>query len=222
MPSDWYTGTCGGPRVRYLDDGSIEIEGVGRPTSPLAEAVFQWTDLINEKSAKWRVPAPIIAAIVMMESTGNAGARASDGGMGLMQLTHPYAKAGYSDDELVGNPALNVDLGTKLLSEKFAQYGNNPIHALTSYNAGSPRCGRANPWNLINTDNYVGKAIKYINGAVDSGRFQAGSVATGGGASKATVLLLTAAASYFAASWLLGKYGANFTERASQRLRTTR
>jgi hypothetical protein len=172
MAGDWFSGSCGGPRVRELDDGSYEIEILGRPSKPITEQVKQYQELISQWATVYGIPQAVIAGVVMQESRGDRTAVSSDGGIGLMQLTAKGVKGGHSDQELIDNPSLNIELGSKLLNLLWEKYNGNIIHVLTSYNAGSPRCGGKNPWNLINTDNYVGSTIDFINGAIDSGYFK--------------------------------------------------
>lgn len=172
MTTEWFSGKCGGPRVRGLDDGSYEIEGFGRPVDAINDKVKEYQPLISQWAVVYGVPQAVIAGVMMRESMGNRAIVSADGGIGLMQLTSAVARGGHSKDELINDVSLNIEMGTKLLSTLWQQYQCNIIHVLTSYNAGSPRCAPGkNPWNLVNTNNYVGGVIALINGAVDTGLF---------------------------------------------------
>lgn len=167
----WYSGDCGGPRVRFLDDGSIEIEGQGRVSKPIVAAVERWAPNVNKWAKFYNIPAQIVAGVMMLESGGNPRAYGAAKDVGLMQIAWPPSKEGHSDEELMSNPDLNIELGTKILSQHWSRTKGNIIHTLTSYNHGSVACGGSNPWNLNNHSDYVGKVLAYISGAVDSGVF---------------------------------------------------
>jgi hypothetical protein len=173
MSGEWFSGQCGGPGVRMLEDGSFEIEDIGQPSSPINNAVKSFAPLIKQWASAYGVPDSLIAGIVMRESMGNQFIVSKDHGYGLMQLTDDSLKEGHSNEELLQNASLNIQLGTKFVASLWQKYGGNPIHVLTSYNAGSPRCGGKvpNPWNLVNTQDYVGGVIALTNGAVNSGFF---------------------------------------------------
>jgi len=139
MSSEWMIGGQGGPRFRLLDDGHIEIEGQGTPQLPLPPAVNQWAPQIYAAQEKYNLPAHFIAAVVAIESMGNPNIVSKDGGMGLMQITSPSLKAGYTKEQLL-DPGTNVMIGTKLLRSLWDREKGNIVRTLASYNAGSARC----------------------------------------------------------------------------------
>lgn len=193
MASEWMQQKCGGPPIRLLDDGKVEISGLGSPASPLPKNVLMWKSLIYENAAAYDIPAHLIAGIMALESGGNPKAK-SFCCYGLMQLLPATAAtlAGrkLSESELY-DPATNVDLGSKLLSQLWKKYRGNIVNIAFSYNAGSPRCGSGcvrakekphpceqpcppNQWNLVadcydaatGTVDYGGRVIRYMNGAL--------------------------------------------------------
>lgn len=175
MASGWFSGKCGGPRVLPLSNGQgYEIEGIGRKTLAITSGVKSFESIIKQWAATYGVPDAVVAGVMMTESKGDPKAvNPVDGGVGLMQLTWPPLKEGHSNQELLDDPSLNVQLGTKLLGKLWKSYRGNIIHVLTAYNAGGAECKEdsGDPWNFKDTGNYVGTTLPYINGAVDSGLF---------------------------------------------------
>lgn len=165
-----HRGRCGGPTVVVLPDGSFALDGA-RPTRAINSAVQGFGPLIRKWADHCGLPVQVVAAVMMRESAGNPRAEgpARDHGVGLMQITHPILKAGHSTAELL-DPDLNVEIGARFLARLWSRHEGNVVHVLTSYNAGSPRCapGR-NPFNLVNTADYVGGVLALANGAVDVG-----------------------------------------------------
>lgn len=197
-PAAWFDSGCGaGPRARWLPDGSVEIEGEGVPVKPLPKDVAQWSGEIAKAAAKHGVPPQLVAGIMATESGGQPKVHSSCcfGLMGLLPTTaSEQAGRTVGAGELVENPVLNIDLGTKLLAVKWKKYDGNVIRIAASYNAGSALCGvgkkcpagsTPNRWNLIadcvngKTVDYSGRAIGFLNAAVKSG---VGSKVTSAGA----------------------------------------
>jgi len=161
--------------------------------------VNSFEPLIRQWADTYGVPAHVVAGVMMRESQGVQGALAPDGGVGLMQLTTSSVKEGHSNEELLSDASLNIQLGAKALGSLWSKYGGNPIDAITAYNAGGPRCGGANPWNLINTQDYVGGVLAFANGAFD-GAFGPKALSAGVGTFGIGALLI-------AAGGALGWYG---------------
>lgn len=169
LSSGWFDSDCGaGPRARWLADGSVEIEGEGAPKRALPKDVLQWSDDIARASAKHGVPPQWIAGEIAAESGGQPRVHSwcCYGLMGLLPTTASHeAGRDVSAAELVDDPALNIDLGTKLQASLFQKYGGNPIKIPAAYNAGSPKCGAGkcdspNRWNLV-ADCVKGEAVDY-------------------------------------------------------------
>lgn len=145
MPSEWYDSGCGGARVRWTDEGFLEIEGEGAPDRPLKDAVFAYQDKIIANAADFDLPPHFIAGIIGLESGGNATIVSPAGALGLMQLMPKTARGVAKDDSLTTEDILDVDtnlhLGCKLLRQLWDLYDGNPIKVPFAYNAGKPRCG---------------------------------------------------------------------------------
>lgn len=105
----------------------------------------EFDELIAVNSAKYNVPFDWIKAVMMTESSGNPNAfrdepAIGDASYGLMQLLYRTAQGlGYAG-EAVGlyDPMINLDLGTKLLSQLRRAYGDDFSAVYSAYNSGSP------------------------------------------------------------------------------------
>jgi hypothetical protein len=170
-PSGWFSSGCGGPQARWLADGRIEVEGQGTPTTKVPPGVPQWYPEVVKAAAKYNIPAQLIVGVMATESKGDPKAVSYAGAAGLMQLmpatANDLAKRTVSLNELLNNPALNIDLGVKFMRELWDRYKGNPIKIAAGYNAGSVKCGAPgkcpdgpNQWNVI-TDCSGGKAVDY-------------------------------------------------------------
>lgn len=183
-PESWFDSGCGaGPRARWLPDGTIEVEGEGVPVRALPKDVAQWSAQIASSAKKHGVPPQLVAGIMSAESGGQPKVHSfcCYGLMGLLPATaNTQAGRTVAVSELVDDPALNIDLGTKLLGSLFKKYGGNVVRIAAAYNAGSPKCGAGkcgapNRWNLVadcvsgKAVDYSGRVVGYLNGAVKAG-----------------------------------------------------
>jgi hypothetical protein len=154
----WSTFACPGTarRWRILPDLRIEIEGHGSPIQPWPKGVDQWSDLIALKAAEYSVPAYWIAAIMALETAGQPGLclKTSDGscstreGMGLMAMllstANTLAGRTVTEEELLNDYDLQIDLGAKLIAQLSDKYQGDYVKVAIGYNAGSVRCGSGN------------------------------------------------------------------------------
>ena len=168
--SVWFDSGCGaGPHARWLDGGAIEIEGEGVIKKTLPAAVKQWANEINAAALKFDLWPNFIAGFVATESGGKRDAHSfcCYGLMGLLpQTASSMAGRSVSPSELVENPALNIELGSKYVDQLMTKYKDNPIKVAAGYNAGSAKCGAGkcsvpNRFNLV-ADCVDGKAIDYV------------------------------------------------------------
>jgi hypothetical protein len=149
VPSGWQSFGCSGSgRWRFLDNGEVAIEGEDKPAIAWPGSIDKWAEEIADSAARHGVPAAWIAAIMGVESGGN------NVGNGLMQVLPGTATSiegrPITRSDMVGDPALSVDLGTKYfrghLDDKYAgksslPVGGDPVKAAVAYNAGGVRCG---------------------------------------------------------------------------------
>jgi Transglycosylase SLT domain len=88
-------------------------------------AVRRWAFLIVPAARKYHLDPNILAAVMTMESAGDPSAQSYADARGLMQILHgPW------------DAAENVDLGARLLSRLFGEFGSWRL-ALAAYNAGA-------------------------------------------------------------------------------------
>jgi hypothetical protein len=182
--AEWFDSGCGaGPRARWLEDGRIEVEGEGSPSGELPPAVLQWMPAIAAAADRYGVPRQLVAGVVASESGGQPRVHSwcCYGLMGLLPAT-AGSQAGrpVGAAELLSDPELNLDLGTKLLGSLMQKYGGNVLKVTAAYNAGSPRCtGKClNRWGL-RADcangaavDYQTRVIKFSNAALAAGGWQ--------------------------------------------------
>lgn len=95
-------------------------------------------------SAKYGVPAEMIAAVIKQESGFNPNARSEDGARGLMQLM-PKTFQGLGVKGSITDPRANVEAGTKYLRQQLDTFGWNAVKALAAYNAG-PGAAKSGKW----------------------------------------------------------------------------
>ena len=137
-------------------------------------------DLYVEKySEKYDVDKYLIYAIIKAESKFNEKAESNKGAKGLMQLMYVTAKEVASkievelSEENIFEADININVGTKYISQLLEKYNNCTELALAAYNAGS---GKVDSWikegtleqngsNIENipykeTNNYVRKILR--------------------------------------------------------------
>lgn len=138
-----------------------------------------YAEIIRNASIRWDVPENWIRAVIQTESAFNPSAyraepQINDGSYGLMQLLYSTAWGlGYIGSAAgLYDPATNIDLGTKLLSQLRDRYGNNIQRVYSAYNSGNP--------DLYLTSKQVGDNVKRLLSNL-------GSVATG---SSGTIVLM--------------------------------
>lgn len=149
-------------RWRYLANGSIEIEGQGVPVLPWPASIEPWRPLIEAAAERHALPAAWIAAIMAIETQGknicldaNNPSKICSGtgcscvpneGAGLMATLPSTASLvlgrGVTSNDLLRDPSLAIEAGTRYLKQTLAKYGNDFVAAAVAYNAGSIRCGR--------------------------------------------------------------------------------
>ncbi len=86
----------------------------------------------------------IVISLIRQESAFNPEAKSGVGAKGLMQLMPATAKRFNRRVRVthLGNPEINVALGTKYLRQLITRFDGNLIFALASYNAGENRIDR--------------------------------------------------------------------------------
>jgi len=123
---------------------------VGPASGDTIKNVLRWKDYILAYASKYQVPPVLVAGVMSQESSGNeydASGQvliSSAGALGLMQVMPGTAAGMYVNGGQIGtsvfadlgNPAMNIEIGTKYLSELYHEFGNSTIRAESAYNAG--------------------------------------------------------------------------------------
>lgn len=133
-----------------------------RTSKKIIERLSQFSDWIDEASAKFNLPSNLLQAVIAAESAGNPNAVSKAGAKGLMQLID--STASYVGVKDVFNPKENIHGGARYLREMLDMFGGNLELALAAYNAGP---GNVMKYNGIppfrETQNYVQRVKRYIS-----------------------------------------------------------
>ncbi len=195
MTTPWLSLPCESStaRYRYLDDGKIEVDGMGVPGLPSGDSwpssINRWTGLIGQSASRYGLPAHWIAAIMRIESSGREkacspcsacpGIKNCSGccAFGLMQLTRATANEqaraiGMDSGFDIYDPATNIELGTSYLRLQVDRY-KDFVAAAVGYNAGKvycPPCKQATHWGVCTDGSpYPLWAVRFSNAALDNG-----------------------------------------------------
>lgn len=106
------------------------------PEDKMDQLILKYSDGLDPR---------LIKAVIMQESTGNAGARRFEKSCkcysnGIMQVRYSTAQwLGYTGDEVgLLLPDTNIEFGTKYLRYQLKRYGNTR-DAIAAYNSGTVR-----------------------------------------------------------------------------------
>jgi soluble lytic murein transglycosylase-like protein len=114
-------------------------------------------DIIAVNAVAYSVPEAWIRAVIATESSWRPSIISADGGYGLMQLMPDTARAlGYSGDVSgLLDPETNIGLGTKLLGQLRARYGDDVQAVYSAYNSGGGSNYLTNPTVAQHVANFV-------------------------------------------------------------------
>lgn len=135
--------------------------------------VDKWWPLAAKVSAEVGIPMSWILACIYTESRGNPKAEASDGGWGLMQITHESLKAGLTREQ-VFDPEVNIGIGARVLHKHARVAGMDHLPKIASgYNAGAQSYGvpwpsTVSPWGFRETKGHIARFIAAHNAAVSA------------------------------------------------------
>ena len=111
--------------------------------------IKKYDDLIKKYSLLYRVPAPLIKAMVRKESNGDPDAESSAGAIGLMQILPRTANPWLLSKADLYEPAKNIGFGVFYVRLQFNHFSEipDPVErwkfALASYNGGRGYVNRA-------------------------------------------------------------------------------
>jgi soluble lytic murein transglycosylase-like protein len=99
-------------------------------------------DIIDREAAKQNLDPALVKGLVLQESAYDPSARSGAGATGLMQLMAATARETAPrvdlewDEGALTDPAYNIAIGTRYLRTLLAEFDDNPVLALASYNGG--------------------------------------------------------------------------------------
>ena len=129
------------PEVAYAAAPSLEQPPPPEPSYCQVSAsypneILQWCDIITARAIEVGLPPDLVAAVMLMESGGDASAYSASGAVGLMQvmprdgiaasfecINGPCFASRPTIDELL-DPAFNVEYGTRMLSGLVTRLGS--------------------------------------------------------------------------------------------------
>jgi hypothetical protein len=164
---------------RTLPNGQIEVNGrvptFSEPHRSLlrSNVLERWGRAATEAARVYGVPVHWVLGVIHRESGGNPGAKSSDGGYGLMQLTSAAAKQGHSGEELLADPELNIRLGVRLMRAVMRE-GDSLVEVASKYNAGGsrdlrPHPSQTSPWGYRETAGHITGVVTAANTAIELG-----------------------------------------------------
>lgn len=133
------------------------------PRLPRAKALVQWDATIRAAAEQYKLPVPLLKAVMAVESNFDHQAVSEAGAMGLMQLMPGTATDMYVADPW--NPEENIRGGARYLRILANQYQGDLVLTLAAYNAGPEavrRAGQRVP-RIPETQEYVRKVVALYN-----------------------------------------------------------
>jgi soluble lytic murein transglycosylase-like protein len=124
------------PAVQEARAEVAPVEPVSGNTdaAPDADSDDDMDAYIKQVSARYKVPADLVAAVIDAESDNNPRAVSRRGARGLMQLMPKTARTLGVDDPF--DPRANIDAGVRHLRALMDRFGNDLPLVLAAYNAG--------------------------------------------------------------------------------------
>ena len=107
---------------------------------------------------RYKLPAQLIRAVMVVESGGNPNVVSPAGAIGLMQLLPATAQALGVDD--IRDPAQNILGGARFLRVLANRFEGDMVKVLSGYHAGSMRVQSRGATPFAATDDYVRKILK--------------------------------------------------------------
>lgn len=111
---------------------------------------LEYTETVYKYSKEYEVDPLLIFSVIKAESNFKSDGVSTSNAIGLMQLMEKTAEEladklgiNYTDETILYNPDINIQLGTKYISELLEQYNGNYILAVAAYNAGP---GNVSKW----------------------------------------------------------------------------
>lgn len=120
----------------------------------------QYGDVITAASERFKIPEPLIRAVIKQESGFKENAVSKKGALGLMQLMPATADLLGVEDPF--DVEENILGGVQYLRQMIDLYGGNLNRALAAYNAGPNRVNDSIP-EIPETVSYIRSVLDYYN-----------------------------------------------------------
>lgn len=116
---------------------ALASAGAGRAEGPSLPLAGKLASLVHAASERYRLDVDLLHAIIRVESGGNPSARSPAGALGLMQvMPGTGARYGVRDPGELLQPAVNIDVGARYLSDLRRMFGDRLDLVVAAYNAG--------------------------------------------------------------------------------------
>lgn len=130
------------------------------------------TEIANS-AQRYNVPEVWVRAVIETESSWRPNAfrqEKNDASYGLMQLLTGTARGlGYNGTpEGLYDPAVNIDLGTKLLGQLRASYGDDFRRIYSAYNSGRPDLWQTSTQVATNVSHAIANLEKWVTSGVST------------------------------------------------------
>lgn len=183
--------TCPNAASYSIDgDGLVEVNGVqphfdkdSSQAARLLRVWAKWGSAIYGSAQRYAVPPEWILGVMMQESGGDPAACSPCGekccgthlgrkccAFGIMQFVPTTAdQYGTSVEQMLQDPVLAIDIGTKFLRDLLKRYDGDFIMATAAYNAGTPRCGGSTTFGYVSDNDYSFQVVQWSNTAIKFG-----------------------------------------------------
>jgi soluble lytic murein transglycosylase-like protein len=143
--------------TKVEETGGLEQEA---RTDAVSADREQYGDVINAASERFKIPEPLIRAVIKQESGFKENAVSKKGALGLMQLMPATADLLGVEDPF--DVEENILGGVQYLRQMIDLYGGNLNKALAAYNAGPNRVNESIP-EIPETVSYIRSVLDYYN-----------------------------------------------------------
>lgn len=120
--------------VRVVETAKAQGQPVFNASARVKRILGRWGPILKREAKARKVPLPLLAAVIAVESGGNPRAISPKGAGGLMQLMPQTARRFGVNNSLA--PAQNVRGGARYLRWLLDHFGGDAVLALAGYNAG--------------------------------------------------------------------------------------
>lgn len=108
---------------------------------------YPYQKCINRTSIKYKIPTPVIVALIKGESSFNPRAKSGKSCYGLMQINWPNTAKdlGFKSIDELFKPCKNINAGVRYLRQMLNRYNNDMYFALAAYNYGPGNIDKSYP-----------------------------------------------------------------------------